>query len=258
MKTVAKHCRDCGAAINVKTHGAIFHALRAIDGGTESQRERAWNDTAASFWTNADSAAQDCGYTGGAMACGRSGGWCAPYDETNGRQYFEDDDGGARFQKFAARIEAMVRDVPRMFAENLAQVIADDAADDAETEALRVERARRAPVIVDTLRDPAAYPLRVDGSERVFHGHDNGGETWAIIRTPGDEWIAMAPPECAASLAAMLNNAASLVQALRAIVDDAHDAQNFRDADLVEMLRESVNAGALALALAAYDKENNA
>lgn len=52
MPNVKQHCRDCGAAVNVKTHGITF-----ADGGTESQRERESDESEAAMKRQADRAA---------------------------------------------------------------------------------------------------------------------------------------------------------------------------------------------------------
>lgn len=173
MKT-AIHCRDCGAAVNVKTHG-----IRFADGGTDEQRERAWNDAQREWWQDANDAAKECGYDG-ASACGRSGGWCAPYSIVPGareKHVFEDDESAPDFVAFAEKIEALYNTVPERFAYMLTEVIAEDAEDAAEEAQARAERdaaelLRKAAAA--RLRLQFAFPLRV--SQRATDTPDDPGE----------------------------------------------------------------------------------
>lgn len=130
MHIADKHCRDCGAAVNVKSHG-----LRLVDGGTDAQRERAWNAAAESWWRDAAILAQSHGYSG-AGACGRSGGWCVPYDGDSFRGA-EADAKAPRFLAFAAAVDAQRRAMPERFAEELAHAIAQDREE--ETNAQKAE-----------------------------------------------------------------------------------------------------------------------
>lgn len=113
MKTVDKHCRDCGPACNVKTHGMQF-----VDGGTEEQRNAAWEITQAEFWSQAEYIAQQCGFDA-LLACGRSGGWAAPYYFSHTTRTFpsmDDPTDARRFSEFADRMVGLMQRVPDAFA----------------------------------------------------------------------------------------------------------------------------------------------
>jgi hypothetical protein len=125
-----------GLAINVKSHG-----MRFADGGTDAQRVRAGESAQLEWWTLADEAAKECGYAG-ATACGRMGGWCAPYDEPN---TFVHDSNAPGFLAFAERIEKLHADAPQMFADTLAAVIEEEAQETRDEErAAQVDAARAA------------------------------------------------------------------------------------------------------------------
>jgi hypothetical protein len=139
-RTTDKHCRDCGAAVNVKTHGMRGRLQAAAGDADDYDRETAWHRVERDWWRDADRIAKDCGYAG-AAACGRSGGWCAPYYSASldgrTRYTFADVENDAaereRFDTFAGRIEDALRRVPDMFAEALRDIATENA--DAETEA---------------------------------------------------------------------------------------------------------------------------
>lgn len=158
---------DGGFAIHVKTHGLTF-----AEGGTEAQRERAWNRAQRDWWRDADEAAKAAGYSGGCASGGRSGGWCIPYDETvdddtrsnGGRSIdYEDDDDAPRFVAFADAIGKLHDAMPQRFADALREAIAEDA----EEEEREAERARNAahdaavlamvPRLVAALRKLSSY-----------------------------------------------------------------------------------------------------
>lgn len=158
MKT-QKHCRDCGAAVNVKTHGVTF-----ADGGTDAQRETAYNRMQESWWRDANEAARACGYYG-ASACGRSGGWCAPYDDAGGiaAPAFEPDENAPRFVAFVGRVEALMKSVPDRFASELREVIAEDAKAERD-EAARETRRKLERAFCASFRDDDMRDAMADGS----------------------------------------------------------------------------------------------
>lgn len=137
-----------GHGINVKFYGTLE------DGGTDEQRERAWQRASADWWNMANLAAQEHGYHG--VGCdGRSGGWLVPMrDERNAAE--TEDEPSAVFHAFEDVIERMMGDVPRLFRESLAAVIAEDnaAQEDANREA---RRADMVPGLVSALRALASY-----------------------------------------------------------------------------------------------------
>lgn len=160
-KTTDHHCRDCGAAVYVKTHGMTFPS-----GGSDAQRQRAWDATAENWWENASTLAEQHGYSG-ASACGRLNGWCAPYDESvddshrsNGGRVvtFEDDENAPRFVAFAQAIADMLAAVPRMFGENLAIIIADDAEEKAAEERAAAMPGRLAEALRAAVRNLEEMP----------------------------------------------------------------------------------------------------
>lgn len=133
-----------GYAVNVKTLHMHFP-----DGGTEGQRELAWDSTHEDWWNDANEIAKQEGFSG-VSGVGRACGWCAPYDvnkgvpENSSRHYCyvqtayeseidedaSDPDGmrdeAKRFAKFAERIEEHLTDVPAMYKENLERIIEED------------------------------------------------------------------------------------------------------------------------------------
>jgi hypothetical protein len=149
IKTTSEHCRDCGAAVCVKDYERGY-----MDGGADEQRERAYQSAQETWWRNADAIAARHGYSG-ASACGRSGGWCAPYtgDPGSGRRViFEDDANAPAFVAFAADIEAAMKGAAKLFADELARTIADDAESEASN-ARATARAKAMAAIVPRLAD---------------------------------------------------------------------------------------------------------
>lgn len=139
MPNIKYHPDVHGYAVNVKTLHMHF-----ADGGTEPQRELAWDSTHEDWWNDANEIARQEGFDG-AAACGRSCGWCAPYDVNRGvaenssrhylyAQWAEEEDGdpdfdedeAKRFAKFAERIEDHLKVVPSMYKENLERIIDED------------------------------------------------------------------------------------------------------------------------------------
>lgn len=172
-----------GHALNVKTHGVRF-----ADGGTESQRERAWERAQEAWWRDANEAARAVGYAG-AGACGRSGGWCAPYDEdAQGRMRFAHKDNDAeRFAAFAEKIETLFNSVPEYFAAELSDAIAEDEAEARESEEDRAEYARErailalVPRLVASLRGAVSCHAYAETDGRGLQG-DNAAE-WRSVDT---------------------------------------------------------------------------
>lgn len=155
-----------GLAVYVKTHG-----MRLVDGGTEAQREEAYELATFLWWRDAGDIAKRCGYSG-AAACGRMGGWCAPYDEVDGRTMpiFEEDENSQRFVAFRSAISQSLDAAPQLFADTLAQVIADDAQrekEEADAAALQALRDAMPAKLADALR----MALDVD-----IHDDDNAQE----------------------------------------------------------------------------------
>lgn len=129
MPNIKYHPDVRGYAVNVKTLHMHF-----ADGGTEVQREFAWDTLNEAWWDAANEIAKEEGFVG-AAACGRSFGWCAPFYtyRAGGMDFtsYVDDDSEERleqFNKFAKRIEALLAEAPVMYKETLEQVIKDDAA----------------------------------------------------------------------------------------------------------------------------------
>lgn len=110
-----------GFVIYVKTHGMSFR-----EGGTDDQRNRAWELATEEFWINAGIQARLCGF-GGVSAVGRSGGWLAPYYEIPGKRavYVSSEDNDD-FIKLKDMIEQDMADVPQLFSDKLDEVIEDD------------------------------------------------------------------------------------------------------------------------------------
>jgi len=120
-------------AVNVKTHG-----MRFIEGGTEAQRDSAWEYTVCGFWDEADSIAKDCGFAG-VESEGHSDGWAAPFYGcgNNGRVYLLDNPSAKdarKFLKFAAKINALLADVPETFATVLHDDLEDERKQHEESE----------------------------------------------------------------------------------------------------------------------------
>lgn len=127
MPNIKYHPDVRGYAVNVKTLHMHF-----ADGGTEPQRELAWDSTHEDWWNDANEIARQEGFDG-AAACGRSCGWCAPYDVNRGvaensslHYLYIDDENDERLAKFAERIEDHLKDVPAMYKENLERIIDED------------------------------------------------------------------------------------------------------------------------------------
>lgn len=127
MAQVRYHEDVHGYAVNVKTLHMHFP-----DGGTEGQRELAWDATHEDWWNDANEIARQEGFSG-VGGCGRQCGWCAPYDVNKGvaensslHYLYIEDEADARLQKFAERIEDHLEDVPAMYKENLERIIKED------------------------------------------------------------------------------------------------------------------------------------
>lgn len=114
--------REGAHAINVKH----YHACDA-EGGTDDQRARAYERAQHSWWANARLIAQSHGYAdvGGA---GRSGGWLVVLDSPTTLAEREEEPSD-NFHKFADAIERLHKNAPKVFADTLAEVIAEDAPD---------------------------------------------------------------------------------------------------------------------------------
>lgn len=117
-----------GYAVSIKTHG-----VRWPNGGTESQRERAYNSAQLEFTQDAYEAAERAGYYT-ATTCGRCGGWLAPMyrgaHAEDGKLYPETDKDSAAFAYFVGAIGEMMRQLPDYFARNLADVLREDDEDE--------------------------------------------------------------------------------------------------------------------------------
>lgn len=159
-----------GYAVNVKTLHMHFP-----DGGTEGQRERAWEATHEVWWDAANEVAKEEGFDG-ASGAGRSCGWCAPYDTSrtvpeNSSLYYlyVDDENDKRLPKFVERIEALLREVPAMYKAELERIVEEDREEEKD--------ARRHAEVARQVRRDAINFLAKNGAERLA---DMVEERWEI------------------------------------------------------------------------------
>lgn len=91
--------RDGFPVVNCKDYSPL------PDGGTESQREQAYEAASAEWWYDAESKAQELGFAG-VYALGRSGGWIAPYYDTRRAPDLDEPREREAFEGFAAWVAA--------------------------------------------------------------------------------------------------------------------------------------------------------
>lgn len=108
-------------SFNVKTLG-----LRWPEGGTDAQRETAWEFAQRDWWRDAKLLAIKHGFTD-VHAYGRSGGWLTPVPEVRVDDCNADD--LARIRAFGKELDKLFNDVPTYFDSALTDVL------DIETEA---------------------------------------------------------------------------------------------------------------------------
>jgi hypothetical protein len=128
---ISYHSEARGLAINVKA----YHAADA-EGGDDSQRMQAWEQAANAWWREAQGIAQKHGFKA-AWACGRQGGWLY----TDPLPEAADDESAAEYPPaFVADINALLKRAPELFADELANIIAD--AQETEEEAAQEAKDR--------------------------------------------------------------------------------------------------------------------
>lgn len=179
-------------ALQARSHGignwnSDAHGITFADGGTDEQRETAWDRTQHGFWRDAGEAARECGYDG-AFACGRSGGWCAPYwlRGTSKCVTFDDRGDGGQFEEFAERIETLYRAVPELFAANLRGVIEEDEQRARNAEHVRlagVQRAQALENLVASLRALLACPQVSSCGRALCEAGDTALRDWDALQT---------------------------------------------------------------------------
>lgn len=150
MKTKLEHSfHHGGLAFNVKCHH-----LGDIEGATDEQRHRAYQDAQESWWNAAEWLARDYGFDG-VYGQGRMGGWCLPYGGQGsfGRHgYTREDleerserakDARRRLYQFAKALAELFDRAPAMYLEALefcVEEAAEEAAKEAAEEAARLAR----------------------------------------------------------------------------------------------------------------------
>lgn len=156
VKTSNHHHRyGAGLSLCVKQYN-ITRDVPAHAPGSDAQQERAWNETARAWWQEAETLAKSHGFKS-VYSAGRCGGWLYtdPLPEP------EKDDAGEETGKpgeyppaFVSDLSALLDRAPAMYAETLADIIADDA-DEAEREAMP---ARLALALANVSGKPAGDP----------------------------------------------------------------------------------------------------
>ena len=131
MKTEPSYHPDADAlSFNVKTLG-----LRWADGGTDAQREFAWELAQQCWWHDAKLLAIKHGFTD--VEChGRSGGWLTPVPGVDPRDADTDPNGFAadmvRIRAFGKELDKLFNEAPSYFDSALTDVLVRDV--DRETE----------------------------------------------------------------------------------------------------------------------------
>lgn len=179
MKSYSTHSdvrgRDgYGFVLNVKCHSFTF-----ADGGTDEQRERAYNNAQESWWRNAREAAQEIGF-GDVYSCGRSGGYIYPTlnnghavtaAEIDRSQYGYGPERARHIvgmlRKFRDYVRAAMEPaaLAEMFADELAHVMDSDR-EDAEAEAQEAPRRTAADFLAVCESQPGEFWQRLAGSVR--------------------------------------------------------------------------------------------
>lgn len=130
MNTEPSYHPDANAlSFNVKTLG-----LRWPEGGTDAQREAAWEAALQDWWRDAKLLAAKHGFTD-VHAYGRSSGWLTPVPEVRVDDCSADD--LARIRAFGKELDKLFNEAPTYFGSALTDVL------DIETSREEAERAER-------------------------------------------------------------------------------------------------------------------
>lgn len=107
-------------SFNVKT---LCYVGRWAEGGTDEQRDDAWEEATRLWWDDAKRIAQQHGFDD-IEQHGRSGGWLTPVPGIEP----DDPDAGEmhRLTEFSIALDAHFNDAPDYFAQSLACAIAND------------------------------------------------------------------------------------------------------------------------------------
>lgn len=130
MKT-SRHTDARGLALNVKCYNLTANVPADAE-GTDAQQMRAQEDTARAWWHGAELIAQRHGFRK-VWSTGRMGGWL--YTEPMPEEQ-EDGEPGEYPPAFVAELSELLKRAPEMYADALAEIIADDASE-AEEQAHR-------------------------------------------------------------------------------------------------------------------------
>lgn len=136
--------------INVKTYRMTF-----ADGGTDSQRERAWNEASEAWWNTAADIARELGID--IYQDGRMGGWLVADDV---------DPDSDLANTLEARIGEHLKQGPAYFATSLASIMAED-------DAQALQERRETATILAALRfwqtqpnvTPELHAIATDGDQ---------------------------------------------------------------------------------------------
>ena len=148
-----------GLAFNVKFHSR----LDSPETATDAQRERAGEVVRMRWWHDADALAKQHGFTE-CFSAGRSGGWCYPVN--NGRRAVttedmeNDSDMSARFLAFGEGLAELMKQVPAMFADELQDIMQDDAQQAAQDAHVAAIPARLADALRKNVKS-VVYALQV-------------------------------------------------------------------------------------------------
>lgn len=153
----SRHTDARGLALNVKCYN-LARDVPADAEGTDAQQSRAYDDTVRAWWHAAELLAQRHGFRK-VWATGRMGGWL--YTEPMPEPVRDDDGGeepGEYPPAFVAELSELLQRAPEMYADALAEIIADDA-DEAQREAERdAMPARLALALANVSGKPAGEP----------------------------------------------------------------------------------------------------
>ena len=149
------HSDARGLAFNVKFHSR----LDSPETATDAQRERAEEVVRMRWWHDADALAKTHGFVE-CFSAGRMGGWCYPVSNDRRAVTTEDmehdADKAARFLAVGEGLAELMKQVPAMFADELQDIMQDDAGQAAQDAHVAAIPARLANALRDVL--DAAHP----------------------------------------------------------------------------------------------------
>ena len=117
---------------HMAVHVSTLH-MRFADGGTDEQREVAWEMAVESWWNDASEIAQEIGYRGAASE-GRSGAWCAPFYQGDSYPDPSDKKEQRRFLRFQTAIEGLMQSFPATYDDCLSEYLAGELEERQESE----------------------------------------------------------------------------------------------------------------------------